>query len=714
MGRFQAELIAIIKSYQLHFRFPQWNEILFMAEEGLYSESLFETLLSEARLDAQQIEDQGNFLWRPPTEEELYAEGKPDFEIGRLIEGEQQRLGIRFKDRPRNILIIGSAGMGKSITCKNICINLDKTNQLNPKNPTRLIIIDPKIDYPDLVNKLHGDVVHLSAHHNLRLGLNGPADVPPNVWIGTLSVSIAARLGLVMSRTCLASLIGRLLVALNPWLKKDQLNDPITNKELVWPSLKIILEAIKIKDVLECFSSKASYGETLIQALEGLIQDSGEIFNCSNGLDINRDIIQKKKHCIFEVPNLTAPVVRLITDIVINHVLVSRLYNNYKCDHTDVLYVVDEGDLLVEAERELAFPDGMSPGSKVNRLGRELGVGTIFLISGIQKVGEHIVRNAPYTFVFNLGDAESVYAACLHLQLDLRCQRMLGSLLPGQCIFRQTQASWNSAMWCEIDYVSPARNLGSMKYEPHQYIPAIPLSKTPHVLADLNAAVEEYKNAIKRQSSSKTPELDSHAIALLKLRARNPYAPVARLIEAIGKLRFDTQVAIRKFLEDNNLAEFEETRIGRSNLLLMDITNKGYETQGIPIPQENKGRGSISHRHFAHWIKFYYEQRGYKAYIEWVIPGTNHPVDIAVELENHLNAFEICITSFDNVVSHIKACFEEGQVVDSLTIVVATKTKLKELKKLLQSNLIFNMYVNKIKFDVIEKYVIRELKHESD
>ena len=111
---------------------------------------------------------------------------------------------------------------------------------------------------------------------------------------------------------------------------------------------------------------------------------------------------------------------------------------------------------------------------------------------------EHIKRNTYYTFVFNLSDAESVYAACLHLQLDSRCQRMLGSLLPGQCIFRQTQASWNNAMWCQMDFIEPASNIGPIEYGPHPYTPAISLSDAPDVIADLNAAVEEYKNAKKR------------------------------------------------------------------------------------------------------------------------------------------------------------------------------------------------------------------------
>jgi len=202
-----------------------------------------------------------------------------------------------------------------------------------------------------------------------------------------------------------------------------------------------------------------------------------------------------------------------------------------------VLYVADEGDLLVEAERELAFPDGMSPSSKVNRLGRELGIGTIFLISGLQKAGEHILRNACYTFAFNLSDSKSVYAACLHLQLDQRCQRMLGSLLPGQCIFRQTQATWNTAMWCQMDYAPPPRNIGQIEYTPHPYTPAMSLSEAPHVLTDLDAAVEEHKKAGKRQKDDTLTERDQHALGLLRLAVENPYAPVARLFDALGKMR---------------------------------------------------------------------------------------------------------------------------------------------------------------------------------
>lgn len=329
---------------------------------------------------------------------------------------------------------------------------------------------------------------------------------------------------------------------------------------------------------------------------------------------------------------------------------------------------------------------------------------------------EHIKRNTYYTFVFNSSDAKSVYRACLHLQLDLRCQRMLSSLLPGQCIFRPTQASWNNAMWCKMDFIEPARNLGAIEYESQPYTPAVSLSDVPQVLDNFNAAVEEYRNARKRQTDDKTSELDQYAMKLLRLRIKNPYAPVARLFDAIGKVRFEAQVAIREMLETKDLAEFEEIRIGRSNVLLMDVTGEGYKVVGLPVPDENKGRGSISHRHFAHWIKIHFEKKGHKAYVEWVIPGTNHPVDAAVQSKNKWTVYEVCVTAFDNVLSHIKACFENGSdVVERLTIVVATKTKLKELKKRIQSDFLFTLYTDKVDFDVIQNYVIKELeKNESD
>jgi len=370
MGRFRSQLISIIKNYRLHFRFPRWKEDLFMAEEGLYTDDFCQMLIFEARMDAEKIEDMGNFLWRPPDEDELYAEGKPDIELGNLIEGDQQRFGIRFKDRSRNLLVLGGSGGGKSVLCRGICVKVDELNQLYPGRITLLIIIDPKPDYLDMKDKLKGKVKIFSWEESLRLGLNGPADVPPAVWIGLLT----------MSRTYLAVIIARLLVALNTGLSNNDLEDASVAKDLIWPPLKMVLDVARKKDILKIFASKADYGKTLIQMLEGLIYDSGSLFNCCNGLDLNT-VIQEKCHCVFNVSNAQPYITHLITDLLINQVMARKLYLNYKCDHTDEIFLLEESDFLIDSD--VTNFSGLSPLDKLHRLGRELGLMSIVSISGI-------------------------------------------------------------------------------------------------------------------------------------------------------------------------------------------------------------------------------------------------------------------------------------------------------------------------------------------
>lgn len=383
MGRFADELVNIIKHYRLHFRSTQWKECLFLAEQGFYAEDFCrDVLIPEARRDAARTTDQGNFLWRPSDPEELYAEGKPDVELGNLVEGDKLRFGIRFKGRPRNCLIIGGAGAGKTVLCRQICLKIDALNQRHPGKPTLLCIIDPKPDYLDLKFKLKGKVKIYAPHYNLRMGLNGPPDVPPLVWIGQLTMSLAARLGLIVSRTCLAAIITRLVIALNTGITKNDLEEGSVAKDLVWPPLKMVLDVARKKDILNVFSSKADYGNSLIQALDGLICDSGSLFDCCNGLDLNAEILQTQSHCIFNVSNTPAYITHLITDIAINQVMVRKLHLNYKCDHTDEIFLIDECDLMVESD-VAHFPDGMSPLDKLHRLGRELGLMSITSVSGI-------------------------------------------------------------------------------------------------------------------------------------------------------------------------------------------------------------------------------------------------------------------------------------------------------------------------------------------
>ncbi|MFC1762823.1 hypothetical protein ACFL6U_12190 [Planctomycetota bacterium] len=697
-------LMRIIKHYQLDYRFSKWADTLSVIKLGLYDDAFCEIFIPEAEHDAEAVEKQGNFLPQPADEQELNGQSPPDIELGTAIESDC-RMGICYKNRPRNTVIFGSAGSGKTVTCRKILQEIDAQNIKHPDNPTLLWIMDLKADNQDLPQLLKGNVLQVSLSDNLRIGPNGPPNVPPYLWIAQVSISLAIRLGLVAARTCLAGIITMLLGALNQGLSKTDLTDPKVISQLTWPSLAMVLDTIKIKKLLDLYSSKASYGQTLIQALTGLLQDSGKLFECSEGLNLDKEVLTSKKHLCIAGSNIPSYILHLVNDYLINYVMVPRLFHNYKCDHTDIVFGYDEADILLESDFEAAFSDGLSPLSRLNRLGREMGLMSLISLSAPQAASEHILRSAYYTFGFSLSDARSIHAAVHHLQLDPRCSRMISSLPPGQCIFRQTQASWSQALWCKMDFVPPARNLGRVHYPRHYHSPAIRLAEAPNVVTHLKAYIEEGQKSQRRLAEAVRPQFELLALQLLKQAADSPYRPVARIMAGLGKIAPKTQIALRQYLETEGYATFAEPRIGRTNMLLIELTPKGYQTLGLPRPKGNKGRGSITHRHYAHWIKRHFEKQGYPAFIEWVAPGTRHPVDIAVQVNDQWVAIEITVTATENLLSHIQVLFEQSTRVDKLIIVAGTKKELTGLKIDLQGTGLYLKIGSRIVFDVIQNYM---------
>lgn len=374
------EVLNIIKYHQLDFRSEYWKESLFLIQENIYDEDYCQAILPEAREAAEQVDDSGIFLWKPPAEERLL--GKPDIELGTAVET-NLRVGIRFLDRPRNCLLTGGAGAGKTVCGLNLCTKIDSTNKYQ-KNPTSLIIIDIKPDYLALKKQLYLPTELYSPVHGLKIGLNCPDNVVLYLWITEISMTLAARLGLISSRTALTKIIAALLLLLNPELEKEDLYKPCISKDLIWPSLELVLKVTQNKKIIPSFSSKESYSLTLSHALEGLLQDAGTLFNCSNGLDINREVLgDQKKHCIFDVSNMASHVIHIITDIIICQIMMKRITENYKTDHTDVVMLFEEADLLLESDINNFAGGLLSPLEKLHRLGRELGLMSITSVSGI-------------------------------------------------------------------------------------------------------------------------------------------------------------------------------------------------------------------------------------------------------------------------------------------------------------------------------------------
>ena len=174
--------------------------------------------------------------------------------------------------------------------------------------------------------------------------------------------------------------------------------------------------------------------------------------------------------------------------------------------------------------------------------------------------------------------------------------------------------------------------------------------------------------------------------------------------------KYPIQEAVREFLINEQLADIETASTGRPTRALIEPTVKGYQQLGIDPPKGNKGRGNVTHRTFANWIRMWAQKQGLNAAIEKILPGTNHPVDVAVEIENgKYNAYEIVVSAENNIDLHISSCFEKTATVASLTIVASTKTKAKQIQRQVLNQHSCADYINNISFKSIEMFMLEEL-----
>ena len=198
--------------------------------------------------------------------------------------------------------------------------------------------------------------------------------------------------------------------------------------------------------------------------------------------------------------------------------------------------------------------------------------------------------------------------------------------------------------------------------------------------------------------------MSDHARELLDLWSLRPYTPVARLWDQLGKPAASVQASVREELERRGLAEFEEQRVGKRNLLFMELTDKGWRFLG-KTPLKRKGRGGIAHRHYCHAILRYEKGLGNKARLEARVPGTSHPADVAAWRRDGLHVYEVVSTQEANLGSHLHACFLQSDQVATAAIAAPLKRDLVGFERTLDGDLSLLPFRSRITFEPMEKYL---------
>jgi hypothetical protein len=235
----------------------------------------------------------------------------------------------------------------------------------------------------------------------------------------------------------------------------------------------------------------------------------------------------------------------------------------------------------------------------------------------------------------------------------------------------------------------------------------------PDVQEALTDACKQQQAAGLQAPRARPSGLSKFARHLLDAWSLHPFTPLVRLWDSLDSPSFDTQMAAREELSGQKLAIIQDWRVGKMLVGLMEVTLAGWELLGKP-PPELRGRGKIEHRHAAHWIHRVHRKRGWHSQIEWPVPGTGHPGhpgDVACCRGDRWEVYEIVVDT-DNLLQHLQACLLTSNVVESVTVVAATKKKLRQLQGQVEAEAALQPVLTRVLYEPVETYY-HELFHAS-
>lgn len=660
------------------------------AKLGRISQMVAKCLLVKVQRIVEYEKDHPNHLPRPPTGSELNPKGPPHVIIGHLKERPEVQFGYSFGKNVLSIAIIGGSHGGKTVTQRNFIFGIDAYAKTLTKRFISQNIIQLKFDNTDLQQKLGSNWLYYSAHDGLRIGIEGPEDVPADIWNPHWALITGQAVNLHASRA--------VLIAIERWGRsmRKPIGTPLSMKNI----RDIAVEALSI------FSWKPDYAKTLIQTFDGMLAEGGPLLDCETGFNIVRDVIDQHKSCVIDLCNLPFYLFNYIVQILFAKPYVSRLHNMRKNNDTLVVYHCDEYDLLPWWLSEATFPDAMGYQSKWGRQGREMDLCVCIAASSPKFIPPHIKANLGMIICHRLTDPEDLPLAKVLLNLKPGDEQMLMSLAPGECLVRYFQGSWPHTFLGQVNYIEPATRPEKMICAQHPWTPAKPLIDIPELyLALQNLLGEKHKDADRKDTINDNTELSPDALKILELLPQHPAWPLSRLWPLLNKkLSFKAQIRICEELEQSGFVTFIDLRVCSTNQRLPHITPSGVEKLGKPI-EPLVGHGKPEHVWIENWIHMVGLKRKLRSSIEPRIAGTNHMADVLWRDGDSIHAFEVICTSLDNVISHLEASFLETNKVTTFTFVAAQKSTLDEVGAIVKKDGRFDIFKKQISYKTADIYM---------
>ena len=302
----------------------------FQQEEGLMSS----LPIGLNQIDIQRgLTTSSTAIFIPFTTQELYQNGKEALYCGlNALSGNIIMVDRKLLKNPNGI-ILGTPGSGKSFSAKRSIVNVFLVTDDD------IIICDPEAEYGTLVERLHGQVIHISPTSTdyvnpMDLNLNysddeSPLSLKSDFILSLCELIVGGKEGLQPVEKTIIDRCVRLVY-------REYLNDPVPEK---MPVLGDLYDELRRQEEKE-----AQYIAT---ALEIYVTGSLNVFNHRTNININNRVVS------FDIKELGKQLKKIgmliVQDAVWNRVTVNR------DERKSTQYFIDECHLLLKEEQTAAY-----------------------------------------------------------------------------------------------------------------------------------------------------------------------------------------------------------------------------------------------------------------------------------------------------------------------------------------------------------------------
>ncbi len=642
-----------------------------------------------------------NFLATPPQQEDLYSPTyPPEFEIGQTTET-GVRVGPRIAIDCGSVVITGITGGGKTSLALNTLQGVHDRLQTVAQ-----LVFDIKGDFTCVAAIQHPEIRVFKVREEAPLRLiRPPTGVSMESWLARVATYLCEYRGLKKSRHLLLDVLRRLCVHFGV----D--HDPTRP----WPSFFNALQFLKsIRG--SRFGKDAEYRASLINELQGLLDDSGAVFDTCDGVEVLDHLLSPGGITVLQMESLPAPAQQLIIALVVERIIASRVARNVHNVALEVLVVLDEAQLVLSRKADFEAENGIAPLAVQILRGRETGVGFIIVPHLLPDTSRAVLASAKTMFVVGgLTDVMSIDIAAGMMNLPPKAKTMIPRLGRGQALVREVGlCDYTDAFLVDLDRPGINKNAIDEPTRRRLMLPKLaafpttiskPLTDYPSIMAELNTPWNKPKPAGTASQTTNQP-LNQDEFDLLQdcARHRDDWMKERRIRLNIPD--YKRMLKNAQSLEAAGLVRVHDTRLGRATYTFIEVIDAGWRMLGLTKPPHYLGHGGLVHTVLISRVARYLTSKKWSnVQTEFRVGPTQHAVDVYGRSPKGLSiAFEITLST-SNVVSNALQTLSVNSAIRELIFLCPVQSDCKRVEAMIRKDPLLTTLLPQIQFRRIDEFL---------